>query len=311
MSTRNRYIGRYAPSPTGPLHFGALIAAVASYLDARAHGGTWLVRIEDIDVVRCKPAFADSILQTLEAFALIADAVVVRQTDRSAYYHAALEQLWRTRHVYACDCSRKEIADSAIHRVGVDGPIYPGTCRDKKLEPHDHAQRIIAEARQIDFVDRVQGSQSQNVAREIGDFVLRRRDNVFAYQLAVVVDDAAQGVTHVVRGADLLDSTARQIYLQQMLGYTTPEYLHHPVATNTLGQKLSKQTRAMAVDGRFAPTAQLIAALSFLGQDTAALPTATPRELLAVAVTRWDESRIAPVRSIRTERLSDAVGQTR
>jgi glutamyl-Q tRNA(Asp) synthetase len=297
MPHTSSYVGRYAPSPTGPLHFGALIAAVASYLDARAHRGVWLVRIEDVDTTRCRKEYADAILRTLETFGLHADGEVVVQSQRVSCYDNALEELRRTGHVYACDCSRREIADSAAD--GIDGPVYPGTCRSKKLDARNHAQRVITTRDEIEFVDRVQGHQSQVVARDIGDFVIKRRDGLFAYQLAVVVDDALQGVTHVVRGADLLDSTARQIHLLQRLGYKPPHYLHHPVAANTLGQKLSKQTLAQSVDDSGTPTDLLVAALSFLGQDTVALPRASPAELLLAATSRWDVSRI-PQRRLLT-----------
>lgn len=257
-------IGRFAPSPTGPLHFGSLAAALASWLDARAAGGRWLVRIEDLDRPRVQPGGADAILQTLVALGLAWDGEVLYQSRREALYRRALEQL--KAHTYACGCSRREIADSSLG-LAVDGArIYPGTCR-AGIAPGKAARalRVRAMAEEIRFIDRVQGAQSQQLAREVGDFVLYRADGLFAYQLAVVVDDAAHGVTDVVRGADLLDSTVRQIYLQRLLGVPTPRYLHVPVAVNARGEKLSKQTGARPIDpGR--PAEEIAAALRFLGQ---------------------------------------------
>lgn len=267
------YVGRFAPSPTGPLHFGSLVAAVASFLDARAAGGRWLVRIEDVDTTRTVPGAADDILRTLAALGLEWDGDVVVQSERTALYEAALQRLRSRGLTYACKCSRKELADSGPQGVqrgaglmGVDGAIYPGTCRELRLPfGANLAERFRAPA-------------------AIGDFVLKRRDGLHAYQLAVVVDDAAQGVTDVVRGADLLWSTPRQVALQHALGYPTPKYLHVPVATNERGEKLSKQTRAPAIDPARAAEA-LASALAFLGQPAA--EGATPGAILAAAATRW------------------------
>jgi glutamyl-Q tRNA(Asp) synthetase len=288
--TSTKYIGRFAPSPTGPLHFGSLVAAVASYLDARAHGGTWRVRIEDVDTTRCKAPFADEILRTLAAFGFAWDGEVSFQSRRIARYQAALDQLSARKLTYACSCSRKEIADSTL--AGIDGPVYPGTCRHKALAADGNAIRVLTTPAEIRFVDRVQGECRQALETEIGDFVLRRRDGLFAYQLAVVVDDADQGVNRVVRGADLLDSTARQIHLQQLLNLSTPEYLHFPVVTNAAGQKLSKQTLAPAISA--AEACKLLrAALVHLGQS---LPPdtghSTPSALLAVAARHWNAAVI-------------------
>ena len=261
------YRGRFAPSPTGPLHFGSLVAAVASWLDARAAGGEWLVRIEDVDAARTVPGAADDILRTLEAFGLEWDGEVAWQSRRTTLYEAALERLRAGGYVYRCRCSRKEIADSGL--AGLEGAIYPGTCRRLGIPPGPGlAERMIAAESPVAFVDRAIGTVSQNVARDIGDFVVKRRDGPFAYQLAVVVDDAEQGVTDVVRGADLLWSTPRQILLQRALGYPTPRYLHFPVVTNAAGEKLSKQTGAQALDPRQAPEL-LRHALAFLGQPPA------------------------------------------
>jgi glutamyl-Q tRNA(Asp) synthetase len=258
------YVGRFAPSPTGPLHFGSLVAALASWLDARRHGGRWLVRIEDLDPPREVPGAADAILRTLEAFGLHWDGPVLYQSARQEAYRAALEHLRRGAHAYGCGCTRREIAASG--RPGLDGPVYPGTCRDGlPAGKRSRAVRLRTEPGTIDFPDRAQGRVRQDVAREVGDFVIRRADGLFAYQLAVVVDDAHQGVTHVVRGADLLDSTARQILLQRLLGLPTPAYLHHPLVMTPQGEKLSKQAHAPPINDRD-PVVALTRALAFLGE---------------------------------------------
>ena len=292
------YVGRFAPSPTGPLHFGSLIAAVASYLDAKAHGGKWLVRIEDIDETRCNPAHTTDILHTLQASGLQWDGDVQTQTARKVLYANALQTLQGRGPVYACACSRKEIADSAV--FGLEGPVYPGTCRDEAVAVGGNAIRVKACGEKISFTDLVQGEIEQFVEQEIGDFVIKRRDGLFAYQLAVVADDAAQCVTHVVRGADLLASTARQIHLQRLLGYPTPQYLHVPAAVNAQGQKLSKQTGAPAISTTLiAVRRSLLAALRMLGQPTADLETTSaPAELLAIAVQNWDRGKIPRVRTV-------------
>lgn len=272
------YRGRFAPSPTGPLHQGSLVAAVASYLDARRQGGRWLVRMEDVDEPRSVPGAADRILRTLEAFGLVWDEPVVYQSRRKELYRAALERLRQVGHVYPCGCTRKEIADS-VSGQGGEVP-YPGTCRNG-LAPGRTARawRVRVADETIAYVDRAQGPQSQNLERAVGDFVLLRADGYFAYQLAVVVDDADQGITDVVRGADLLDSTPRQIYLQQLLGYAMPRFLHVPLVRNEAGEKLSKQTRAAAVE----PSGgALREALRFLGEEPP--PDLTPAELLPWAI---------------------------
>jgi glutamyl-Q tRNA(Asp) synthetase len=282
------YRGRFAPSPTGPLHFGSLVAALASWLDARAQSGQWLVRIEDVDAPRTVPGAADEILRALDDFGLHRDGVVVWQSHRTALYEEALDRLRVRGTVYRCRCSRKEVADSGL--AGIEGVIYPGTCRALAVESDvPSAERLSVGDARIEFNDRVQGPVSQDLAGEIGDFVLKRRDALHAYQLAVVVDDADQGITDVVRGADLLRSTPRQILLQRMLGFATPRYLHFPVATNHRGEKLSKQTLASPVDARHAG-ALLIAALGFLGQPRPA--SHTPREILGEALHAWDPGRI-------------------
>jgi glutamyl-Q tRNA(Asp) synthetase len=280
--------GRFAPSPTGPLHFGSLVAAIASWLDARHANGEWRVRIEDVDETRTVPGAADEILRTLDAFSLHWDGQVVYQSRRKALYDAALERLRSQGLAYRCRCSRREIADSGLR--GIEGAVYPGTCRKLGLgRDVEGAVRFLVPVDTFEIKDRVQGVLAQDVARDVGDFVLKRRDGLHAYQLAVVVDDAEQGIDHVVRGADLLQSTHRQVLLQHALGYATPRYLHFPIAADAAGEKLSKQTHASAVDAGRAPV--LIAqALGFLGQ----LPVASqkPAEMLAEAAHAWRVDRI-------------------
>ena len=289
-----RYTGRFAPSPTGPLHFGSLVAALASWLDARAAGGVWLLRMEDLDKPREVPGAADEILRQLEGLGLEWDGPVLYQSTRSARYAEALDALERRGATYPCGCTRSEIADSAL---AIDGArIYPGTCRGG-LAPGRRARavRVRTVATPVRFVDRLQGEIVQSVEREVGDFVLRRADGLIAYQLAVVIDDADQGITDVVRGADLLDSTPRQIWLQRLLGYPTPRYLHVPVAVTAGGEKLSKQTGAQPVDVAN-PVRELARALAFLGQPVP--DGATAQAILRQALGRWDASLIRPARSI-------------
>lgn len=241
------YRGRFAPSPTGPLHAGSLAAALASWLDARAHEGAWLVRIEDIDPPREVPGAAADILATLAVFGLTPDEAVEWQSRRSEHYEAALAQLQAAGRVYGCACSRREI-ELAAAAQGLAATVYPGTCRAGTAGRPARALRFAVPEGVIGFTDRATGAQQQDLAREVGDFVVRRADGLWAYQLAVVVDDAAQRVSHVVRGADLLDNTARQIALQDALGLPHPHYLHVPVVRNARGEKLSKQTGARALD---------------------------------------------------------------
>ena len=286
--------GRFAPSPTGPLHFGSLVAAVGSYLDARSQGGEWLVRIDDLDQPRMVAGMADDILHTLEAFGLGWDGEVVYQSRRDDLYRAALAQLEKSGVVYGCACSRKEIADSTIGRDGAS--IYPGTCR-AGLAPGKTARalRLRVDGRVIAFEDGVRGRIRQQLAEEVGDFVIRRADGLFAYQLATVVDDAAQGVTQVVRGGDLLDSTPRQIYLQTLLGLPVPSYAHLPVAVDARGEKLGKQTQAPTVSSS-RPVLVLWAVLSFLGQQPpAALREAGLDEFWLWAVKNWRRVLIPPL----------------
>ena len=279
------YIGRFAPSPSGALHFGSLVAAVGSFLEARAHGGRWLLRIEDVDSPRTVTGAAEGILATLERFRFEWDGEVVWQSLRTAAYEAALQTLQAAGHAYPCACTRRELADQPLARDG--SRRYPGTCRDG-LPPgrEGRAWRVRAEGT-IRFDDAVQGTQEVALAADAGDYVVKRADGLFAYQLAVVVDDAEAGVTHVVRGADLLDSTARQIHLLGLLGQPVPAYAHLPLATNAAGEKLSKQTLARAIDAH-PPPAALLAALRFLGQNPPdALAGAPLAELWQWAQAHW------------------------
>jgi glutamyl-Q tRNA(Asp) synthetase len=288
--------GRFAPSPTGPLHFGSLVAAVGSYVDARARGGEWLVRIEDVDTPRVVPGAADDILRTLEACGMAWDGSIVHQRTRSDAYHAALHELRRQRNVYACACSRREIADSAV--AGIEGYVYPGTCRGGLAQARKaRAWRVRTRGAVIGFDDVIQGRVEHDLEKDIGDFVLYRADGVYAYQLAVVVDDAEQGITHVTRGSDLLDSTPRQIHLQHLLGVRTPVYAHLPVAVNAQGQKLSKQTLAQPVD-RDRIAESLVLALRFLGQEPpAGLEAAGMNDIWRWAMPNWRLERVPRVRT--------------
>jgi glutamyl-Q tRNA(Asp) synthetase len=291
MSER-KYRGRFAPSPTGPLHFGSLVAAVGSYLSARAQGGEWLVRMEDLDPPREVKGAADDILRTLEVYGFEWDGAVLYQSRRRDAYESAIDILRHQGALYACGCTRKEIADSSVH--GIEGLVYPGTCRaGLAAGRRAHALRVRTDQAKIEFVDRLQGRQHSSLERDIGDFVVRRADGLFAYQLAVVVDDAEQGITEVVRGADLLASTPRQIHLQQLLGVPTPGYLHLPAALNDQGEKLSKQTLAAPLPLRD-PESVLWQVLEFLGQSPAPEWRRLPRaDFWAAAIERWTEATIS------------------
>jgi glutamyl-Q tRNA(Asp) synthetase len=274
------YVGRFAPSPTGPLHFGSLVAALASYQEARAAKGKWLLRMEDLDKARVQPGAADDILRALERLGFEWRAPVLVQSARLERYRAALHELTRRGLAYPCSCTRKELEDSAL---AIDGArVYPGTCRHGPAPGKAaRALRLRTHGAPIGFADAVQGWIEQRVEQEAGDFVLLRADGIMAYQLAVVVDDMDQGVTDVVRGADLLDSTARQIHLQRLLGARAPRYAHVPVALNAAGEKLSKQTGARPLD-LSDPQAELARARRFLAQGE----------------DRWDLARVPRVRAI-------------
>jgi glutamyl-Q tRNA(Asp) synthetase len=309
------YTGRFAPSPTGPLHAGSLVAALASWLDARAHGGQWLVRIEDVDTPRCVPGADQEILRQLAACGLVPDAPPMYQSARSSAYQAALDNLVAQKLAYPCGCSRKDI-EAAWLATGSPKPrhgelVYPGTCRhgmhgknaasyrlrtditykeyaSQAVNTAQPAIELIADkklvtASTVHWQDRRLGPQQQNVAQQVGDFVLRRADSLWAYQLAVVVDDAAQGITHIVRGEDLADNTARQILLQRALGYATPQYLHTPLVLAADGQKLSKQNGAQALDTQH-PSRCLRQAAAVLALD---VQNSQNNELLTACLAHW------------------------
>jgi glutamyl-Q tRNA(Asp) synthetase len=284
------YRGRFAPSPTGPLHFGSLIAALGSCLDARRHGGEWLVRIEDLDRQREVPGAADHIMRTLEAFGFAWDGPLLYQSSRLDAYANAIERLDRRGLLYPCGCSRTDIARRG--RSCPEGPVYPGTCR-AGLQPgrRPRSLRIHTDNATIQFGDRVRGYIHQDLERDVGDFVLRRADGIHAYQLAVVVDDAYQGITRVVRGADLMLSTPRQIYLQRCLGLPTPEHAHLPLALDVQGRKLSKSEDPVPLDPRD-PLSALLRAWTFLGQAAFAEPPASLAEFWNQAVPNWREEHI-------------------
>ena len=286
------YIGRFAPSPTGPLHAGSLVAALASWLDARAHGGQWLVRIEDVDTPRCVPGAADTILQQLATCGLLPDAALVYQSQRSALYQQALNQLTHAGLAYPCGCTRQDIASALAlkgHARERHGElVYPGTCRGGLMGKPARAWRFLTSqaghSAEVSWADRRLGTQTQNVSEQVGDFVLRRADGLWAYQLAVVVDDAAQGITDVVRGEDLTDNTARQILLQRALGLPTPRYLHTPLVLGDNGEKLSKQNGAQALRLN-----DPLAVLAALNAAAACLNLPAGNRTLTESLTQWTQ----------------------
>ncbi len=291
----SRYIGRFAPTPSGFLHFGSLIAALASFLDARAAGGRWLVRMEDLDPPREVPGAQDAILRTLENHGLHWDGPVVRQSERHEAYEAVVQQLLASGQAYACTCSRKTLQDYPGR--------YPGFCRNAQHAPSDAAIRLRVPDREYGFIDRLQGEYRQHLGREVGDFVIRRRDGLYAYQLAVVLDDAWQGVTDIVRGADLLDSTPRQLYLQELLGLPQPRYLHLPLIVQPDGQKLGKRYRSPPLSPDQAGAA-LLRALRALGQQPPSALAGAPAEvILSWAIAHWNAEHIAPVAALAEAEL--------
>ncbi|WP_291993778.1 tRNA glutamyl-Q(34) synthetase GluQRS [Candidatus Accumulibacter sp. ACC003] len=298
-SKRRAYRGRFAPSPSGPLHFGSLVAALGSYLDARAHDGEWLLRIEDVDQQRTQRGAVDDILRTLDGFGFAWDGELVLQSRRLDFYHAALVRLQLDGDVYPCACSRREIAELSPRRSVDGGQVYPGTCRGGLAGGRAaRAWRLRLPDQCLAFDDRVQGRHAQNLECAVGDIILLRADGQYAYQLAVVADDAAQGVTAVVRGVDLLDSTARQIWLQQRLRLPTPTYAHLPVVINAAGEKLSKQTRAAAVDPA-AGSALLAAALNFLGHPVPQeISAGSLTDFWSWAIAAWSIERVPARRGV-------------
>jgi glutamyl-Q tRNA(Asp) synthetase len=294
------YVGRFAPSPTGPLHIGSLLAALGSCLEARAHGGRWLLRMEDLDPPREQPGAADAILHALEILGFEWHGAVLYQSARLEAYEEALTQLQGLGAVFPCACSRSEIADSAL--TGIEGPLYPGTCRAGiPVGKTARALRLRVGPGEHCFEDALQGRVCQDLARDIGDFIVRRADGCHAYQLAVVLDDAWSGITHVVRGADLLLSTPRQLYLQDLLGLPHPDYMHLPVAVNASGEKLSKQTQATPLD-LSRPGSVLWQALVYLRQaPPQSLRDASIDEVWDWAEGNWQPGILKGIRQLRID----------
>ena len=288
---KSAYIGRFAPTPSGPLHFGSIIAALGSYLQARTHHGDWLVRIEDIDQPRAKPGADKKILEQLERLGMYWDDQVVYQSSRTTLYQSALEKLDSENLVFPCSCTRKDVLNKP----------YPGTCRkttsNNKTNP---SYRLITNNKLIKIKDKLQGVYSQRLETDVGDFIIKRADGLFAYHLAVVVDDAEQGVTEIVRGNDLLDSTPCQIYLQQLLGLSTPDYLHLPLAVDNTGNKLSKASDAEVANTND-PVITLLQALDFLGQmPPAQLSNSSVEDVMKWATKNWDLKKIPKSKEIIT-----------
>ena len=281
---RSEYIGRFAPTPSGPLHFGSVIAALASYLEAHSNQGKWLLRIDDLDTPRVRAGANSRILQVLEELGLYWDNEIVYQSNRQSAYEEAAHQLQLDSLLYFCACSRKKI----------QGKPYLGTCRDLKLEPApQHSMRIKTETNLFSVDDQIQNAYRQNILEDVGDFIVRRADGIFAYHLAVVVDDAAENVSHIVRGTDLMDSTPRQIFLQEKLGVTTPAYAHLPVAINSSGDKICKQHKAEDVLLSNSPVKVLFDSLEFLGQNPdEALLDATVADLIKWGIENWQLSNV-------------------
>ncbi|MCX4026342.1 tRNA glutamyl-Q(34) synthetase GluQRS [Endozoicomonas sp. SM1973] len=300
--TAPQYIGRFAPSPTGPLHFGSLVSAVASYLDAKANQGQWQVRIEDTDPPREQPGAASLILKALEIYGLYWDGPVVYQSKRSELYRAALTNLQTEGFSFFCTCSRRQLTGQSV---------YPGYCHDKALEPDDdHSIKVKTANHKVIFDDLVQGIQQCQFGVDDGDFVVFRKDGLFAYQLAVTVDDQEQGITHIVRGSDLLTSTPKQCLLQQYLGYQTPFYAHHPVINKEDGSKLSKQTFANPLPLDM-PAPQLLRALIALGHTPPkALANSSVNEIIEWGVQHWQLPKVPKAIGIPEAALQETFGQS-
>lgn len=292
--------GRFAPTPSGPLHFGSLVTAVASYCQIKSLGGEWLLRIDDVDTPRVQTGAIVSIIETLQAFGFEWDGEIVYQSQRFADYQQALDSLSAAGLIYACECSRKQLHQS-VSRHGPLGLIYPGTCRNKNLQAFGQSLRLnLKNAGSFAFTDECSGTLTQSLESEIGDTVMKRRDTVFSYHLSVVVDDALDNISHVVRGADLLESTPLHCHLQKLLGYPQPHYLHLPVVLDERGKKLSKQTGAAAINITQA-SSLLIEALKYLGQTLPEpQPSFTPKEILQSAVSCWDNNKLTKTAKCRT-----------
>lgn len=287
----NSYIGRFAPSPTGPLHLGSLYTALASFLDARKHNGQWLLRIDDIDTPRNVDGSAESIAHDLEIFGLHWDQQIFYQNQSLQPYHSGIDKLVNEQHLYSCICSRKSLLQYPHS--------YPGFCRNKVIDQNEsHALRIKTRDSILTFQDQLHGNISQNLAENPGDFIVKRKDRIIAYQLAVVIDDFQQNITHVVRGYDLLDSTPRQIYIQKLLGFSNPEYMHVPIIVDHHGDKLSKQTHAEAVNTE-KPVETLFLLLTLLKQNPPdILRKATVAEILDWAIAHWNPQKLKKIRAI-------------
>jgi len=285
-------IGRFAPTPSGPLHFGSLVSALASYCQAKSQQGQWLIRIEDVDTPRIVDGSALQILNQLELFGFEWDGEIIYQSDQFERYEAATQRFLEQGNAFYCQCSRRGLRQAKA-RSGPLGLIYPGTCRTSQLDKQNHSIRINTENTGVTrYIDRLLGQVEIDISKQIGDFVIRRADKIYAYHLAVVVDDDSQGINQVVRGADLLEATCVHLYLQHLLGFKTPEYLHVPLVRNTKGDKLSKQTGATALDTSQAATL-LLDALRVLGQPIEpGLNRSTAREIVEQAVRSWDYRRI-------------------
>lgn len=297
--------GRFAPTPSGALHFGSLVAALGSYCAARSQQGRWLVRIEDVDTPRVVAGASEQILRDLEAFGFDWDGEVVHQSNRFNEYRLALDKLWRQGDCFACECSRRTLREQGV-ASGPLGQIYPGNCRDKSLPQSSHSIRMsTANSGGIGFHDQVYGWFSLALETQVGDFVLRRSDHIYAYHLAVVVDDEMQGIDQVVRGADLLENTSLHIYLQQQLGFAIPDYLHLPLVNNADGFKLSKQTGANPLDHANAPRLLLAALRHLQQQPPCDLENETAATILRWSVEHWNPAAITPQPSARAQNFVD------
>jgi len=290
MSETGRYRGRFAPSPSGPLHFGSLVSALGSYLDARSLKGDWLLRMEDIDPPREKPGASDAILNTMELFGFEWDGPVLYQSSRNDAYREAAGYLTSQGLAYPCGCSRKQVEIAGSQ--GPEGMIYPGTCRNgTEITRDTKTLRVLTRSAEVSFPDLIHGRFRQNLELDVGDFIVRRADGLYAYQLAVVVDDAFQNITRIVRGSDLLFSTPRQVYLQRLLGLPQPEYSHLPLVMGEDGRKLSKQSLAWPVENSD-PLRSLLQAAGFLGQTPPADAPCNLEEFWEWAITSWDNSSV-------------------
>lgn len=300
--TQGKIIGRFAPTPSGPLHFGSLVTAVASYCHSKSQQGQWLVRIEDVDTPRVVKGSASQILTALEAYGFEWDGEVLYQSCRFEYYESKLVELLDQQFCYACDCSRKSLREKGISS-GLMGPIYPGICREKNLTSIDHSIRLNTELANISqFNDQIYGDIKLNLSEQVGDFILKRVDGIYAYHLAVILDDDTQNINQVVRGADLLLSTCLHLYLQQLFKLPTPQYLHLPLIKNSDGKKLSKQTGAKAIDINY-PSSTLISALQFLNQPTqSSWLDLKPKTILQLATNHWDQTLIKPATDIEAHK---------